>query len=265
MRLRILGCAGGIGGRERLTTSLLVDDDILLDAGTGLTSLDVDQLVRIDHVFITHCHLDHVAGLALLLDAVQGRRSGPVTVHATHKVVASLKKHMFNWVLWPDFATIPNAERPTLHWEELPPDGVVALGERRLATFPVNHTVGSVAYLVRAAGATSTGPASRGPAFLFTGDMGSTPALWPAVVREGGLEKVIVDCSFTNADIEIAEKSLHFCPRTLLDEIAAVPDSIEFLIYHLKPGHEDRIMDELHAGSGGRAFTALKCGDVFEF
>jgi Cft2 family RNA processing exonuclease len=254
MKLRILGCAGGIGGRERLTTCLLVDHDILLDAGTGLATLDVDELVRIDHVFITHPHLDHVAGLALLLDAVQGRRTGPVTVHATDQVIAALKKHLFNWVLWPDFAAIPNAEQPTLRWAPLPADGAVRLGERRLATYPVNHTVGSTAYLVR----------GRGPAFLFTGDMGSTPALWPALERETGLKKIIVDCSFTDADMEIAEKSLHFCPRTLLDEIAAVPAAIEFLIYHLKPGHEDRIMQELRAGGGGRAFTALACGDVFE-
>lgn len=255
MKLRILGCAGGIGGRERLTTSLLVDHDILLDAGTGLTSLDVDELVRIDHVFITHTHLDHVAGLALLLDAVQGRRSAPVTVHATEPVVTALKKFLFNWVLWPDFAVIPDTERPTLRWEVLPASGTVELGGRRLAAYPVNHMVGSSAYLVHGAG----------PGFLFTGDMGSTPALWPALERESGLEKVIVDCSFTNADVEIAEKSLHFCPRTLLDEIAHVPRTIEFLIYHLKPGYEDRIMQELQADSGGRTFTALKCGDIFDF
>lgn len=255
MKLQILGCAGGIGGRERLTTSLLVDDDILLDAGTGLTSLSLAQLVRIDHVFITHSHLDHVAGLALLLDAVQGRRPTPVTVHATPRVVESLQRHLFNWVLWPDFASIPNAEQPTLRWEPLPENGVVDLGERRLAAHPVNHMVGSVAYLVT----------NRRSGFLFTGDMGSTPELWPQVLREERLAKVIVDCSFTNADMRIAELSLHFCPRTLHAEIAAVPASVEFLIYHLKPGHEDRIMHELRADSGGRRFTALRCGDVFEF
>ena len=90
MKLQILGCAGGIGGPERLTTCLMIDSDILLDAGTGLTSLNIEQLVRIDHVFITHCHLDHVAGLALLLDAVQGRRKGPVTVHAPPSVQVGL-------------------------------------------------------------------------------------------------------------------------------------------------------------------------------
>ena len=61
MKLTVLGCAGGIGGRERLTTCLLLDDDILLDAGTGLATLDIDALAKIEHVFLTHTHLDHVA------------------------------------------------------------------------------------------------------------------------------------------------------------------------------------------------------------
>ncbi|EKE18105.1 MAG: beta-lactamase-like protein, partial [uncultured bacterium] len=35
MKLRVLGCSGGIGGRHLRTTSFLVDHDILIDAGTG--------------------------------------------------------------------------------------------------------------------------------------------------------------------------------------------------------------------------------------
>ena len=88
MKLQVLGCAGGIGGRERFTTCLRIDEDILLDAGTGLASLDLEQLVKINHVFITHSHLDHVAGLALLVDSVMGKRTEPIMVHATVKVIA---------------------------------------------------------------------------------------------------------------------------------------------------------------------------------
>ncbi|HZW12011.1 MAG TPA: 3',5'-cyclic-nucleotide phosphodiesterase [Noviherbaspirillum sp.] len=255
MKLHVLGCAGGIGGRERFTTSLLVDSDILLDAGTGLTNLDIDRLVLIDHVFITHCHLDHVAGLALLVDAVQGRRNGPITVHATEPVIDTLKKHLFNWALWPDFAAIPNTESPALRWAPLQPGVPFDLGGRRIIAHAVNHTAGSVAYHVQ----------NNRDGFLFTGDMASTPALWAALEQELKVSKVIVDCSFRNADMALADLSLHFCPRTLLADIASVPQSVEFLIYHLKAGHEDLIMQELREGGGTRAFRALKCGDVFDF
>lgn len=255
MRLQVLGCAGGIGGRERLTTSLMVDHDILLDAGTGLTSLDIDQLVLIDHVFITHSHLDHVAGLALLLDAVQGRRSGPVTVHASEQVVGVLKKHLFNWALWPDFASIPDTAHPALRWETIAPGSRTALGGRLIEAHHVNHTGGSVAYWVH----------DERSGFLFTGDMASTPALWASLQHDRRLAKVIVDCSFSNADMALADLSMHFCPRSLLADIASVPPSVEFLIYHLKPGHEELIMRELRAEGGTREFKALQCGDVFVF
>ncbi|MBI1991107.1 MAG: 3',5'-cyclic-nucleotide phosphodiesterase, partial [Betaproteobacteria bacterium] len=43
MRLRILGCSGGIG-RGLRTTSMLLDHDILIDAGTGVGDLSIDEL-----------------------------------------------------------------------------------------------------------------------------------------------------------------------------------------------------------------------------
>lgn len=255
MKLHVLGCAGGIGGQQRLTTCLLVDDDILLDAGTGLSSLDIEQLAAIDHVFLSHSHLDHVAGLALLADAVAGRRARPITVHATPQVIAALKTHLFNWVLWPDFTTIPTKDNPVLRWLPFEPGACIALGERRITSYPVNHTAGAVAYWVQSARA----------GFLFTGDMGSTKKLWQAVAGKPGLEKVIVDCSFPNAEAELAEKSKHYCPQSLLQEIGELPGSVEFLIYHLKPGQEDRVMQELRESGGNRTFRSLKCGDLFAF
>jgi 3',5'-cyclic-nucleotide phosphodiesterase len=254
MKLQILGCGGGIGGREKLTTCLRVDQDILLDAGTGLASLDVDQLSEINHVFITHSHLDHVAGLALMVDAVLGKRNGAITVYATAPVIAALKKHLFNWVLWPDFSTIPDEADPVMRWQEIAYGDSIRLGDRVITPVPVNHTAGSSGYWIR----------NERDGFLFTGDMGATPALWPMVAHEKLLSKVIVDCSFTNADQELAEKSRHFCPATLLEEVQALPEAVDILIYHLKPGQEDAIMQELQR-DGSRRFAAVSCGDVYEF
>ncbi len=254
MKMRVLGCAGGIGGRERLTTCLAVDDDVLLDAGTGIASLSLEELTRIDHVFLTHSHLDHVTGLALLADAVMGRRSGAITVHATQPVIDALKKHLFNWILWPDFSAIPDAQAPILRWQPMTYGQTVALGGRLFTPHQVNHMGGSAAWWVR----------GDDGGFLFTGDMASTPQLWQDMAGEAQLRQVVVDCSFANAERALAETSLHFCPEALLADIAPLPLSVEFLIYHLKPGHEDAIMEELGA-DGARQFRAVRCGDVFEY
>jgi glyoxylase-like metal-dependent hydrolase (beta-lactamase superfamily II) len=255
VKLHVLGCAGGIGGRQRHTTCLWLDDDILLDAGTGITSLDLVQLAGINHVFLTHSHLDHIAGLALLVDTVLGKRAEPVTVHASEQVIDALKEHLFNWALWPDFAAIPSVDNPVLRWAPFKPGETIDIKGRTIVTYPVNHTAGSVAYLAH--------QGNRG--FLFTGDMCSTPSLWAAVAAEKRMSKVVVDCSFPNSELELASRSKHFCPQTLLADIGAMADSIEFLIYHLKPGQEDLIMAQLNAAGSRRTFKALACGDVFVF
>ena len=65
MKVRILGCSGGIGGRHLRTTSLLVDNDILVDAGTGVGDLAIAELAQIDHVFITHSQAEVVLDFAI--------------------------------------------------------------------------------------------------------------------------------------------------------------------------------------------------------
>ena len=119
MKIRILGCSGGIGGRHLRTTSLLVDNDILIDAGTGVGDLAIAELAQIDHVFITHSHLDHTACLAFLVDTVGEMRNRPMTVHATGATLEILRAHLFNWATWPDFSEIPTAEKPFMRFSEI--------------------------------------------------------------------------------------------------------------------------------------------------
>ncbi|WP_245192183.1 MBL fold metallo-hydrolase, partial [Herbaspirillum sp. 3C11] len=94
MRVEILGCSGGIGGNTLRTTSLLADRDILIDAGTGVNDLPLDALAAIDHVFITHSHLDHIACLPFILDSVGDQRNTPLTMHATQATQDIIRKHI---------------------------------------------------------------------------------------------------------------------------------------------------------------------------
>ena len=146
MKLRILGCSGGIGGEHLRTTSLLVDDDVLIDAGTGVGDLPIADLARIDHVFLTHTHLDHIACLPLIIDSVGDRRDKPLTVYGTPAVLDILRKHIFNWLVWPDFAEVPSAENPFMRYQAVELLKPVTLGGRVFTPLPVDHTVPAVGY-----------------------------------------------------------------------------------------------------------------------
>jgi len=125
MKLKVLGCSGGIGGAQPRTTSFLLDDDILIDCGTGVGDLTLDELARIDHVFLTHAHLDHIAALPLMIDSVGELRQAPVQVHATPETIRILHSHIFNWLVWPDFSAIPDHHQPFMRFQP------IHVGERR--------------------------------------------------------------------------------------------------------------------------------------
>jgi phosphoribosyl 1,2-cyclic phosphodiesterase len=69
MIVRVLGCSGGVGKGLR-TTSYLLDEHILLDGGTGVGDLTLDEMRQIRHLVLTHAHLDHIAGFALMLSSI---------------------------------------------------------------------------------------------------------------------------------------------------------------------------------------------------
>jgi Cft2 family RNA processing exonuclease len=147
MKLRILGCSGGIGGSLR-TTAILLDHDILIDAGTGVGDLTIDELSRIDHVFLTHSHLDHVTSIPFLVDTVGWRRGKALTVHAIEPTLEILRQHLFNWKLWPDFTQIPGNGQPLLRYESVELAKTAEFNGRRLTPLPANHVVPATGYHV---------------------------------------------------------------------------------------------------------------------
>ena len=141
MKLRILGCSGGIGGEHLRTTSLLVDDDVLIDAGTGVGDLPIADLARIDHVFLTHTHLDHIACLPLMVDTIASGRAGrPLRVHALPHTLAALRQHVFNDLIWPDFTRLPCPDAPLLTFHPIDIGATRQVHGRDIEVLPAIHT-----------------------------------------------------------------------------------------------------------------------------
>lgn len=251
MRIEVLGCSGGIGD-GRHTTSFLVDDDILLDAGSGVTTLSLAALARIRHVFLTHSHLDHILSLPLLLDSVAAHRSEPLVLHAIPEVLEILKDHLFNWRIWPDFARVPSLEAPFLRYAPLVLNAPLVLEDREFTAIPAHHVVPATGYLLR-------GPTGS---LLFSGDTDSHHALWDAANAASDLRHLLVECSFANAQKSIAHASRHYHPARLVADLASLKPGVQVWISHLKPGGEDPIMAELAGASC--TVAALAQGQVFE-
>ena len=254
-KLKILGCSGGIGGKLQRTTSMLLDHDILIDAGTGVGDLSVTELAAIDHVFVTHSHLDHIACLPLMIDTVGDRRNKPLVVHATKAVLTILRNHIFNWAVWPDFSEIPTAEAPFMRFETIEVGQPVEVAGRTITALPVEHTVPAVGYRI------DSGEGS----LVFSGDTGLCTNFWRAVNQIENLRYLIVECAFSNREERLARLSKHYCPSLLAKDLLKLQRSCEILITHLKPGQIELTMEEIAEGLSNFNPSMLQNNQVIEF
>jgi ribonuclease BN (tRNA processing enzyme) len=253
MKIKVLGCSGGIGGTLR-TTSFIVDDDILLDAGTGVGDLSFEQLCKINHIFVTHSHLDHIAAIPLLLDTVFGMREDPITLYATRETWSILKAHIFNWEIWPDFSVIPTEAKPLLRYHEVALGKTVNLDGRRFTPVPANHVVPAVGYHLE--GDTSS--------MVFTGDTTTCDSLWEVVNRIKNLKYLVIETAFSDGEVEIARLSKHLCPSLLVEELGKMkPQGARIYITHLKPGEGEIIMHEIERDAYNFNARPLYNGHIF--
>lgn len=249
MRVKVLGCSGAIAQGCR-TTSFLLDDDVLVDAGTGVGDLALDDMLRIRHVLLTHSHLDHVASLPLMLDAVASRRLaaglGPLQVHALPATIAALEAHVFNNVIWPNFAVIPNAQAPLMRFVPIQVGQTFTVAGKTVEALPAVHTVPAVGYAVAA-------PQGH---WVFSGDTERNPAFW-ARVNDLPVAMLVIETAFSDRERDLARRSLHLAPSTLAAELDQIARRSAYPIYitHTKPAETGLIMEEI------ARFDAMPDGD----
>ena len=236
MKVRVLGCSGAIA-RDCRTTSFLIDDNVLVDAGTGVGDLTLDEMLGVGHVLLTHSHLDHVAALPLMIDAIASRLTRPVCVHALPGTIAALRAHVFNDVIWPDFSRIPSADRPFITFHEIHVGQTLEIGGKAVEVLPAVHTVPAAGLAVSAGG---------GPAWVFTGDTERNPAFWRRL-NTMEVAALVIETAFSNREKELARRSLHLSPVALADELDCIDKGKSFPIYitHTKPAETELIMAEI--------------------
>jgi len=234
MQIRVLGCSGGIGKGLR-TTSFLINNEILLDAGTGVGELSLEEMLSIRHVIITHAHLDHICGLALMLASIYDDTPPPITLYAPPPVLMVLKISLFNWQLWPDFSELPDDDSPILQFRALD-DIEFNLIDSDISIRPIilSHTVESYGYIIK----------DGDSKICFCGDTGPTEKLWQEINEMGGVDHLFIEASYPNENEILALQSGHYTPALLAKDLNQLQHKPTVHIHHMKPGSEKTLIQQ---------------------
>jgi ribonuclease BN (tRNA processing enzyme) len=238
MKVELLPSTLGGPSAMQFSMSLLINDELALDAGTLGFLWPLERQRRVQHIFLSHSHADHLASLPMFLDNIYEPTEECPQVHASSETLECLRKHIFNDVFWPDFIRLSDEEKPFLTLSELTSETPVHLPSGVTVT-PVllNHTIPTFGFIVEDSTA----------AVAFVSDTGSTDRIWELLCHQPRLVAVFLECSFPNSLEWLARKCGHLCPRLFAEEVQKLPASVSLLVYHLKPAFQQMIATELGA------------------
>ena len=235
MKIEVLGCYGNIIGDYR-ATAFLINDQLLLDAGTVTEVLDDERLKKIKYVLISHTHIDHLKGLFPLVDELVMMGTYSFELISTAEILTSITDNLFNDLIWPDFTAIPSERRAIMKLREVEAERPSIVGGFSIRPIPVSHTVACVGYIVK--------EGDRG--FMYTADTGTTERFWEIAREERGIEFIIADVSFPNRLEKLAARSGHMTLSILvqcLDRFGLGHKKI--FITHMKPIFLQEILSDL--------------------
>ncbi|MFX3689236.1 MAG: MBL fold metallo-hydrolase [Peredibacter sp.] len=250
MIVRIVGGHGGVSPGFK-NTSYLIDGKLLIDAGSVASGMQIDEQVLIDHILISHSHLDHISDLAFLADNCFGMKGKPFEIHTSDVVKENIMKHLLNDEIWPDFTKLPNKKDPTLRFHTVKSFETIKLGPYEVTMIPVNHPAGGHGFIIKK-GETS---------LVFTQDTGPTQDIWDAAKKDPCVKAIFTEVSFPNALQAVADASFHHTPQTMVDEIKKMPGKVPIFLGHIKPNFQGQLSQEVDALNNDR-ISLLSSDDV---
>jgi len=257
MKIKVIGCSGaGFSGCN--VSCFLLNDEILFDAGSLPNVLDEKSLLKIRNIFISHAHLDHIVGIPFLADNIIGnmnhRVDHRVNIFSISPVLKTIKKHLFNNSVWPDFTIIPHPDNAILNLIKLNPGKSIKINDYIITPYKVNHIVPAAGFLVED---------TKKKRFFYTGDTGPSSETWEKI-GDKKIHCLIIEISFPNSMYDMAIKTGHLTPSLLKEELSKMRHLPEHIyVTHLKP----RCFKEIKADIAGlemKNIKLLKCGNTIK-
>lgn len=238
MKIRVLGCHGSQLPNHN-TTSFLLGQNILVDAGTVTTVLSLKEQLKIDYIFITHAHLDHVRDIMFLADNICYQRGKkPLIIVSTKGIIETIHHHLFNNVIWPDFSKIPSVKAPLIKFQIIKPGKKQIIGDLQIKAIDVHHVVETVGYVME----------FKGKAVIFLGDTGPTEEAWYVAQKTKGLRAIFIETSLPDFMKKVANMSGHLTPSSLQAELKKLKGKKpDIYLYHMKSSYDEVIRKEVAA------------------
>ena len=209
MQIQVLGCYG-TEFLQFKSCGFLLDNSVMLDAGTIVSSLSLEEQRGIKEIFVTHTHLDHIKDIFFLANNLFEETGREVRICSTEKVLKGLQRHFINGLICPDFTSIPQKERYILDIEAIK-EGTfhpIAHGLSFRAE-KVDHNIEAVGYIIQC---------DHGH-IIYTGDTGPTEHIWKVCNALENILAVFIECSFPNNLQELAFRSGHLTPQSMTKEL----------------------------------------------
>lgn len=236
MRLKVLGAYGSADATHNLTGYVL-DDRIAIDAGTLGSKLTLLQQTKIETIFVTHVHADHIRDLPTLIENRFHSDAAPLEVVAEKSVMDMLHADLFNGKIWPDFEKFssPHTGKAAVHYRALTAGKRVIVGGTGFTAVLVDHTVATAGVIIELGG----------QAIAFTGDTGPTSAIWKKVNKTPGMVAMVSETSYPNDYAMIAQDSGHLTPELFGAELAKIEVDAPLYASHRKLPYERKIESEI--------------------
>lgn len=249
MRLKVLGAYGASDAEHNLT-GYLIDDWFAVDAGTLSSKLSFAQQSRVQAVFITHSHADHIRDLPHLIHNRFAQNAGPLTLFAARDVMDLLARHVFNGVVWPDFSAItsPATGKAVVHYRPLANGKRIVFGDIALTPVPVDHQIPASGVILELAG----------QAIAFTGDTGPTLDIWKRTNKTSNVVAIVAEASFPNDQQSLADETAHLTPQTFGEELKKITVDAPVYASHRKIPFERDIESQVKNLRDRRARVLLE-------
>ena len=252
MQLRILGCSGGISPGQG-TTAFLLDQTVLLDAGTGVESLTYEEMQQVEAIVLTHSHLDHISHLPFLLNNLIGGSHQTIQVYGLSHTIDALKKHIFNDIIWPDFTTLPSHDRPCVQLNIVKYGDVLSLAGKQVVVLPAHHSVPTAGYWI----------GNDDAAFAFSGDCSENDDLWHALNNLPPVDMLIMDNQYSKKDKAVSELAKHYYPGVLKSDLEKLDYRPPVFISHLPVRNKEMVLNEIRKELANWKLEVLEVNHVY--